>query len=216
MPRPISRAELARTKGVSGAAITKACKTKLADACLPGGRIDLDHPAVQAYLGSAVAIDAPTPPEQPSKTKPELRAARARQPRREQPTPAAPSAGADEKPLEELTVREVAERFGTTQAFKDYLDALKKVVDIREKDLKNDETEGRLIERELVKTHVFGAIEAANRRLLTDAPKTVSRRIYALAKSGATLEEAEKTVREILSSTIAPVKATASRVLRNA
>src|SRR5690606_8499244 len=67
----------------------------------------------------------------------------------------------------------LTERFGLESAFKDWLDALKKIEEIREKRLKNEALEGNLIERELVKTHVFGAIESGNRRLLSDTPKTI-------------------------------------------
>lgn len=222
MPRPISRAELARLKGVSGAAITKACKKQLLEACLDNGRIDLDHPAVRKYLGDQGEAPPSAPAPTPEPTQPPSRTKRERTPPASPPRSPEPAASRDSsldedgRPIEELTLREVAERFGTMTAFKDHLDALKKLVDIREKDLKNNETEGRLIERELVKTHVFGAIEAGNRRLLTDSPKTIARRLFALAKSGGTLEEAERTVREILGSTLDPVKASASRVLRNA
>lgn len=110
----------------------------------------------------------------------------------------------------------LAARFSTQTELSDWLDRLKRVEEIREKRLKNEETEGTLIPRELVKTHVFGAIEMVNRRLLTDSPKTIARRLYALAKSGAPIEEAEEVVREIISSQLRPMKDKTVRVLRNA
>jgi hypothetical protein len=112
------------------------------------------------------------------------------------------------------SLRWLTERFGTATAFVDWLDARKTISDIRAKDLKNDELAGRLISRDLVKAHVFGAIENANRRILGDASTTITRRLYSAARSGATVEEADAIVREILSQTLHPVKATASRVLR--
>ena len=75
---------------------------------------------------------------------------------------------------------------------------------IREKELRNWEVEGKLIPRDGVRTHVFGAVEGANRRLLRDAPKTIARRLYAMAKSGASVEEAEQVVREIVGSQLRP------------
>lgn len=45
----ISRAELARRSGRSRSTITEACAGPLAAACLPGGRIDVAHPAVEAW-----------------------------------------------------------------------------------------------------------------------------------------------------------------------
>ncbi len=233
--RLVSRAEIARLADVSRTAVTKACKGQLAPACVDK-RVDLDHPAVADYLaahGKAVPDAAPTseleakPKRAPNPTAPRPKRAKSsssaprRRPRK------AEKLKADDEELEgtadddieayaNLTLDQIVRRFGTRTGFKDWLDARKKIADIRAADLKNDETVGRLIERELVKTHIFGAIEAGNRRLLGDTPKTIARRLYALAKSGAPVEEAEAVVREIISSQLKPVKADAARVLRNA
>lgn len=237
MARLVSRSELARIAKVSPAAITKACKRQLAPACIDK-RVDLDHPAVARYLkGKGASAPAPTASSKPEKktaAKPtKLRPAppsAAVPDRRPRPRPARDAdeihdlvhraadveGDEDPEPFLDLTLAEIVERFGTKTGFKDWLVARKTIADIREKELKSDETEGRLIDRELVKTHVFGAIEAGNRRLLGDSPKTIARRLYALAKSGAPVEEAEAVVREIVSSQLKPVKTTAARVLRNA
>lgn len=229
MARLVSRSELARLARVSPAAITKACKGQLAPACV-GKRVDLDHDAVARYLAAkgagAPPAAAPTPPKRPSKpTTPRPRpkkvaeaAPRSRPRKTAKPKLPLPNEvdGENVEDLLKLTLLEIVERFGTKTAFKDWLTARKTIADIREKELKSDETEGRLVERELVKTHVFGAIEAGNRRLLGDSPKTIARRIYGLAKSGAPVEEAEAVVREIISSQLKPVRTTAARVLRNA
>lgn len=50
-PRTISKSELARIVGVSPAAITNACRGILRQA-LWSGRILVDHPATQRYMGS--------------------------------------------------------------------------------------------------------------------------------------------------------------------
>jgi hypothetical protein len=229
MPQLVSRADAARLKKVSGAAITKACRKQLAPA-LVGDRIDLEHDAARTYFGAALesagdtdgaptakekagarAPAAPTkgrtgkPPTKPAPTRP--------RPPKESPPPANTV-----KELDEFgsLLRPLVARFGTARSFRDYLAALKELETIREKILGNDETEGRLISRELVKTHVLGAIEAGNRRLLSDAPKTIARRVFAAAKSGGTVEDAEQLVREIVGSHLNPVKTTASRLLRNA
>lgn len=235
MARPTTRSDFARRAGVSPAAITKACKGILKPACI-GTRLDLDHPASIAYLKSkGKDADPPGKPSKPQKRRAEQTASRptttseagSEPPRRPRPTrksPASPPAeleravvtSAEIESYAYLSLEELTQRFGTAIVFRDWLDARKKISEIREKDLKNDETEGRLIERELVRTHVFGAIEASNRRLLGDAPKTIARRLYALAKSGAAVEEAEKVAREIIASQLKAVKATAVRVLRNA
>lgn len=230
MARLISRADLARRCGVSKAAITKACATKLAAGCV-ADRIDVDHESVRAYMaskgitlgGSAgaptknakAAKKPPAPPTKSAKPAPNRR----RKPTADRPADAGfVGAEGSNDDLEHLAavIGPLLERFGTETRFKDWLFALKEIETIREKRLKNEETEGALISRELVKTHVFGAIEAGNRRLLGDSPKTLARRLYALAKSGADVEVAEQTVREIIGSQLKPVKATAVRVLKNA
>lgn len=226
MTRLISRAELARLGKVSGSAVTKACKHQLAPACV-GRRIDLDHAAAQNYLRGKDA--APSTERQTGKVSPAA------------PTPTPPAAqsatsarGAQRaraaKPggltlvthqvenidsIADLTIREVVKTFGTVQAFKDWLVTLKQIEDIRERRLRNEETDGTLIPREPVQTHVFGVIDEAFRRLLTDTPKTIARRMYALAKSGVAIEQAERTTREIISSQLEPMKTQAARVLRN-
>lgn len=118
--------------------------------------------------------------------------------------------------LNDMTIREVISRWGTLPQFADVLEARKHIAAIREKDLKNQEKEGKLIPREPIRVLVFGAIDGVNRRLLSDAPKTVVRRIYAMARSGVDAEEAEKVVRDILSATLAPLKTSARRVIRDA
>lgn len=245
MARLVSRAEFARMAGVSGSAITKACRDgSLGEACV-GKRIDLDHPAARAYLASkgaspppppAAKAERPTTPARPrrsktsesSKRRPKLRLVRddgedappepPAPPPRKAPPPSPPSEG-DGSPedLEALaeTLRPLLERFGTETSFKDWLDSLKRIEEIREKRLKNEETEGLLIRVEPVKVLVFAVIDSAQRRVLSDAPRTIVRRVYAMAGSGTPVEEAERTVRELLGSILRPVKATAERVLRN-
>lgn len=114
------------------------------------------------------------------------------------------------------TLRQISDQFGTVTAFKDWLDARKKQVSVREKELKNWEAEGMLISRDAVRTHVFGHIEGVNRRLLQDVPKTIARRVYALARSDTPVEDAERLVREILSSELRPMKERVARTLRDA
>jgi hypothetical protein len=222
MSRLISRAELSRLAKVSGAAITKACKHQLGPACV-GRRIDLDHAATVNYLAGKGA--APTEPLDPPKNTTDRPTARRRKPgsaASHSPAPTAPivspleGADFDIEAYADRTLRELTEMFGTETKFKDWLDARKKIADIREKDLKNAETEGHLIDRELVKTHVFGAIDAALRKLLNDSPKTIARRLYSAANSGVPLEESERMVREIIGSQLKPVKVHAARALRDA
>lgn len=212
MSRFVSRAELSRLAKVSDVAISKACKTQLAPAC-DGKRVDVDHPAVVAYLKShgrrppkAGAIRSEPPPAPlADRPRPAIR----------QPSASLPGSDEDLEALSEL-IQPLLERFGTELRFKDFLTALRTIEEIRGKRLANEETEGRLVERELVRVHVFGAIEKIHRRLLSDIPKTLARTLYAAANSGVPLEVSEKSVRDQISTQLGPMKAAAARSLRNA
>lgn len=240
MPKLVSRAELSRIAGVSDVAISKACKRALAPACV-GVRVDLDHPAVVAYLQRRAAPEQPAPtanrpapakqpasaaasrrvpPKQPVKAQPD-RPSPDHQPRDQR----APSAHAQQMPkppknVEDIdqyghmSLHDIAQRFGSMTAHADWLDMRKTQVDIREKEIKTGALEGKLVPRDWVMTHVFGALERAFKQLLQDAPKTIARRIYGMAKAGASTEEAEKVLREIISSNLRPAKETAARAAR--
>lgn len=116
--------------------------------------------------------------------------------------------------LTELKLSEIEERFGTRPELEEWLKARKLAEEVREKRLKNDETDGTLIERELVRKHLFAFIEEAFQRLLTDTAKTVTRTLYANAKAGIPVEQSERQVRDIMTKTLEPMKRRAARVLR--
>jgi len=228
MRRLVSRSEYARRVGVSAMAITKACRGPLKPACVRD-RIDIDHEAAVAYAARhgvnlappdrATTSAAKTTKKRrakPTAGRPQASNGAPAPPpiRPELPSEEAPPATAELDAFAEL-LAPLVQRFGTGRIFRDWLLALKDIETIREKRLDNDEREGRVIQRELVRTHVFGALEATNKRLLGDAPRTIVRELYALAKSGAAIEEAERAVRENLGSHLAPVKTTAARMLRD-
>ena len=107
------------------------------------------------------------------------------------------------------------ERFGTHFQFSTWLSSLKDIELIREKRLKNGETEGGLISRELVQNFVFGAIESAFKRLLGDASKSIVSKVMNCVRTGGTAEEAQRIVRDEISKQLKTVKATAARNLRH-
>jgi len=218
-PQLLTRSEFARLAGVSPAAVTKAAKKSLAPA-VRGDRLDAGHPAAAAYLDRRRARAKP-PQLEPTAPAENGKAEQAR------PTPPGDSNGSGSNGARstdaanagidayaDLTMREAVEKFGTARALNDWLEAIRKIEDVKTKRLANEEYQRGLISRDLVKAHVFGAIEAGNRRLLSDTPKTITRRLYALARSGAPLEEAEQIVRDVLSSQLDPVKVQAARALR--
>jgi len=203
MARLVSKAEFADLAGVTRAAITKAIGKRLAPAMV-GDRIDLDHLAAKRYFAGRDA--AMTNGADSATVAPKTRT----EPRRE-----APEGEAIEGFLD-MTLREITDRFPTDTAFKDYLDQRKKIAEIREKELKNSETDGRLIPRDGVKVHVFAAIDEANLRLVRDVPKAIAGKALAAAKSGAQVEEIERLSRDAISSVLKLLKKRSTDLLQNA
>ena len=227
----VTKSSFAKTAGVTGAAITKACRGSLLPA-VKGKKIDLRTPAVWDYLhgrgvhlpydmggappgyeyGSGelpphlqpIAPAAPPPPPGPAVLS---------------APPAAPPAATPEEAtalesIADMTLREIVRRWGGKAEFVDWLSAMKKLGDAREKQLKNAKFEKELIPRDFVKLHVFGNLDALNRQLLHDAPKTLARRIYAAANSGQPLEDAEAITVEVISSQLKAAKASITKALR--
>ena len=203
--RLLSRADFSTEAGVSRAAVTKAAKGSLKAATV-GDQIDIDHPDATAYLKKKRGGKTKTP-------------AKSKTPKTVAATESDTSHYSKDAPLIkvlDLTLRELVDQFGTDKQFSEWIAARKIIEDIRWRQLKTAKEESVLIPRELVKTHIFGAIEASNVRLLSDTPKTLSERIFALAKAGGSKKEAEKLIRDIISSQLKNVKTTATRVLKNA
>lgn len=109
----------------------------------------------------------------------------------------------------------MVERFGTDTRFADWLSSLKDIELIREKRLKNGETEGGYISRELVRTFVMAALDAANKRLLGDAAKTIANKVFNTCQAKGTLEEAQRLTREEIGKHLKPLKAAVARQLRH-
>jgi len=228
MSRLVSRAEFARLARVSKQAISKACNAGLAPAC-SHDRIDAAHPAAVAYLkrrGVALARYDGDPPKskKPRAVAPAAPPAPQKRSKNRKSSPTAPGPKPDEPvPADEPgeldayaeELDRLVTRYGTARNFRDWLSALKDIETIRKTRLDNEQTEGRLIQRDIVKGHLLGLIDAFARRLLTDAPKTIARRCYANAGSNVAVEESEKMVAELIGSMLEPVKTTAAKLLRD-
>jgi len=174
--------------GVTRQAIGKACQGALTGAAV-GSKLDLDHESVRLYLadhGVPVTV---------------LRV------------------GDGEPDIAELldwTLRDITDRFAGIDGFKDYVQARRQLGAAKKLELSNQREMRQLISRQYVTTHVFGYLDAGNRRLLGDMPKTIARRLYALAGSGADIEEAETVVREHISSQLKTTKGQVRANLRKA
>lgn len=116
----------------------------------------------------------------------------------------------------DFTLYELIEKFGTDTRFVDWLSATQKIEAINEKRLKNAQTKGELISRELVKNGVIDTFNAAHLRLLKDGAKSIAAGVISKHSGGAELSECEAYVSDILGSFIKPVKGKIKRVLKNA
>jgi hypothetical protein len=115
----------------------------------------------------------------------------------------------------DMTLRELIIRFGTDVAFNDWLKAIKTIEDINEKRLKNAQSKGELVNRDLMKVSVIEPINSAHIKLLTDGAKTIARRVVAMTNAGRPLEDCEYFVADQITSFIRPIKAKISRALKD-
>lgn len=204
--------------GVTPQAINKAVKGVLEPALI-GGRIDLDHENAVEYLNRTDRGN----PQSAEKKKPYKRghAAKAENEKKEALKEfAAPSDGkihevpADIEAFADMTLRELIQRFGTDTAFCDWLKATKEIESINEKRLKNAQTMGELVSRDLIKVGIIEPIDSANIKLLTDGAKTMSVRGVAMHEAGKGVEEIEKFFSKQMTSFIRPVKAKVDRMMK--
>ena len=123
---------------------------------------------------------------------------------------------ADMQIFADMTLRELIERFGTDTAFLDWLKAIKELENIEAKRIKNAESAGVLINRELVKTGIVEPINNAHIQLLTDGAKTLALKIHTMVQAGEDLKEIEISVIDQMSSFISPVKTKITKALKKA
>jgi hypothetical protein len=116
----------------------------------------------------------------------------------------------------DFTLRELIDKFGTDTRFVDWLSATQKIEAINEKRLKNAQTKGELISRDLVKNGVIDTFNSAHLRLMKDGAKSIAAGVISKHAAGAELSEVEAYVSDILGSFIKPVKGKITRVLKNA
>lgn len=225
--------------GVSKAALTRPTKPggKLF-AAVDGDWVDLDHPAVVEWLREH-GVEPTAPRPRGAKRRDRLPVDRPGTAKIADPPPAEPAVDVDGvhratsaesaraylagigaqlkiEGLPGMTLQELIERYGTEAKFRDFLDARKRIGEIIEKDLKNEETQGRLIEREFVRTHVLSLIDSAFTRLLRDTATNIARTLQTMVRLGESNEVIEKRVCELIGEQINDLKADAVRALNNA
>ena len=229
----INKTKLAKLTKLSRPAVTKACNNKL-KAAIVGKLIDIDHPSVIQYIEfhqnkktpkavKSLSKKKTVPKKIKTKTisKKEAPASTSSIDDTEEPGDTVDSSlqsdylkDRDVKKVAHLTLLELVKKHGTDIKFESWVRALKVIGEIRQKNLLMAEKEGKLIHKDLVKTHVFGAIENSNKKLLIDTPKALARRLFALAKSKGTIAEAEALVIDIIGKQLKNIKTTAQRILK--
>lgn len=114
--------------------------------------------------------------------------------------------------LADMSLRELIARFGTGYRFLDWLKALKEIEAVSEKRIKNAQSAGRLVSRDLVEVGVIDPFNSAHVRLMTDGAKAITAAVLAKHKAGLSDQEIEAYVTDVVGSFIRPVK---SKVERN-
>jgi len=206
-----------------------------------GDKLDLDHPVIRSFLQER-GRSTPAPARAPTKTRKvvvpdpteptgnrvlDIAGALAATGRRPELTDAervthlaeaiaafSPGSPEDVEYLGKLLEPLIA-RFGTDEGCKNYLIALREKENIRAKRLDNEETEGQAIPREFVVTHIMSFLEELSKRLLGDLPKTLVRRLFSLANTGASHLEGEREAREAVSAHLELANKKISKTIRD-
>lgn len=220
--RPVTKADLARMLGISRAAVTQNCAKRWAPACV-GDRIDTDHALIQEAAADR-GVKLPKPDRAPTKVAKEPPAAHAepttpakefksrgpkptrQRPEEEQELPEQPSNAGSIDDLELLARQALEARFGSGRGARDWVTFHRDTHTTIGKALANAQARGLVISREFVRAQVIGLIDGMTSRLLADTPKTLCRQLYALARGGSPVEEAEKMTRQLLGKQIGSVK----------
>jgi hypothetical protein len=118
------------------------------------------------------------------------------------------------RPYLRMPLEDIILKFGTLPQFKTLLDARKSIEDIRQKQLKSEEVEGRSISKSFVQSHFFGLLGVTQKRLLTDTPKAIAVHLKQLVESGASIVDMELAVHDAISSQLAQAQQSAVQKLK--
>ena len=208
--REIRSSEFAAKLGVNRSTISQALKGLLAPAKLRRGVVDLDHPCVAEYekatklrleqyaVGKQKAgrgsprrkkrgdtdtdTDTDTPKNKLDK---------------EQTLMVLSDFPDDIRKISKLPLIDIIRRYGTASSLKEYVTAVKYMEQTRKSQLENRQREGELIDRALL-TALLGILDGAYIDLLKDGAKNISRRTAQKTLAGATPEDIEVFVRELI------------------
>ena len=178
---------------------------------------------LQAMLAATEVKDTPTPRREAdldshiAAKAPHVRGTAARKERRK----AESDETAEEVPeniaeYADMTLRQIIQKFGTDVRFVDWLKAVKAIEDIQEKRLKNEQAQGNLVNRDLIRTGIIEPLNTAHVKMMTDGAKAISVRVPAMAAAGEETVDIERYISGVISSFIKPVAAKVERVIKNA
>jgi hypothetical protein len=210
----VRKARIAELAGVSPKSVTIACRNGLRKAVVDK-MVDLNHPEVQKYIAKHSV----------NKTK-DYKTPNQRLKERTKPQPVMtdfntlPSfQGLGDEEISQMVdkpLREIVLLYGNEERYKTWLESFKKVIEAQTKQLDLAHKRGELIRRDLVEKHMLGYWDGLQERLLNDAPKAITARLYALFNSGGDIETAEEVAREVISKHIKGAKEKTKRTLANA
>lgn len=200
----ISKKEFAERCGVSPAAVSKALRGELG-AALVGKKLDANHAAATKYAEGKSPKDAKPGEPKVQKVATDEKQAKAAvtgkaslNQKRE-----------DQNKLEGYytkTLLEIVQVHGSQAQFEGWLRSAKLMEEVRDKQTKNFEREGRLVDRELVRQAVIVPYDTAHTALMHDVAKTIAARAVSMAKGGATVPEVERFVATTISKTLTRAK----------
>lgn len=193
--RSLSMAHFAKAVDVERSTITRACKPgKPLAPAVKGGRIQLDHEAVESWLvdrGLGLEVFDGAAPRPSSDIAADL----------------GPSAGLSLDQIESLTLRQLTDRHGGAEPFYMWVRARKELAMARRAEEQLARLQGKLIPRTLVE-HIFGLLDGLTRRLLQDAARNISVQVAPHDR-----ERAEAIVRDQISQQLTVAKDQARRTL---
>lgn len=211
----ITKGELARRAHVSPSAVSKALARGTLKRALVGKKIDPEHAEVTAFLkrqldnrrDKLLEKEGAVAPS-PSKFNPSV-------PTEEEIMATRKLLTEDVRRLESMPFIDVIRTFGTEKNLIEFLKAINLIERISEQRVKNAESEGLLVSRELVQRGIIDRVNTAHTRLLTDGAKSISREIFTMVKAGKTEEDCEVFTRQQMTRFLKPMKDTVDRVIEN-
>lgn len=191
----INQKSLSDLAGVSKASISAIVRGRLKGACVGKGRglqIDLEHPETQAYIDEKRAAAA-TPPGHTNAIAPRNGGNGASSGDALLILPGLDVALED---LEDLTVKQVALRYGGLANFSGYVKALKDIAAYKKTEQDNLIKRGELVARDTTAATLFYLIDSAFQRIVGEMPGALAQQLVPLILSAG--EESEKEAKQLI------------------